>query len=180
MLQIDISNIEDQELLEAVNSQIQDLSNFEILLIFKSDYSQSKLIRNLILNLFERNNINNPWKSRFWLVADELVNNSIEYWSLPLDKNIFYFKFNKNSDFVDIIMEVHDTGRWAFGKKAIDMEKIRQEKELKWFNNYLWKRWRGLFFLVKNVADKLSFMDKDKGGLIVRVDKRLVLDSCSN
>jgi len=78
-----------------VNNNISDFGNFDLEIIFKTDYNQSKIIRDLILLLFRENKIEVPWKNRFTLISDELVNNSIEYGSLPLDKNRFTIHFSK-------------------------------------------------------------------------------------
>lgn len=109
MLQIDISDLEYSELVNFVDSNISDFGNFDLTLIFKADYSQSKIIRDLILLLFQRNDIEVPWKNRFALISDELVNNSIEYGSLPLDKNYFTIHFKTGDKVLTINMEACDT-----------------------------------------------------------------------
>ncbi len=111
MLQIDISNLEYNELIHFVNTNISNFGTFDLQLIFKADYNQSKIIRDLTLFLFQKNNIEVPWKNRFVLISDELVNNSIEYGSLPLDKNNFTIHFNTENNTLTINMEVCDTGR---------------------------------------------------------------------
>jgi hypothetical protein len=109
MLQIDISHLEYSELIDFVNGNISDFSSFDLELIFKADYNQSKIIRDLILFLFQKNAIEVPWKNRFVLISDELVNNSIEYGSLPLDKNNFTVHFRTVEKMLTINMEVCDT-----------------------------------------------------------------------
>lgn len=111
MLQIDISQMEYSELVEYTDTHISDFGNFDLCLTFKADYNQSKIIRDLILLLFQKNNIEVPWKNRFALISDELVNNSIEYGSLPLDKNHFTLHFETREKVLTINMEVSDTGR---------------------------------------------------------------------
>jgi len=111
MLSIDISNISFDNLLDFVTTKVVDYRNFEFVLVFKADYNQSKMIRDLTIYLFEKNNINVPWKNRFALVSDELVNNAIEYGSLPLDKNLFKIKFNEESGKLAVNLEVYDTGK---------------------------------------------------------------------
>jgi len=175
MINIDISNIESQELIDYVEQSIQDYKNFDINLLFKADYNQSRLIRSLVLFLFEKNNINVPWKNRFSLISDELINNSIEYWSLPLDKNTFIIKFTTINNALNISLEVHDTGKWMFAKNSIQMEEIKKQKSEEWFENYLWKRWRWLFQLVTNIVDNLYFKDKEWWWLIVWINKKLEL-----
>ena len=111
MLHIDISNIEYQQLLEFVNANISDFRDFELAIVFKADYNQSKMIRDLTLYCFEKNQINVPWKNRFALVSDELVNNAIEYGSLPLDKNLFKIQFSHKHEDLQVNLEVYDTGK---------------------------------------------------------------------
>ena len=106
---IDISSLDGTDLRSFLDSTITDFSDFEILVSYKSDYSQTKMIRDNILYLFERNSINVPWKNRFALISDELVNNSIEYGSMPLDKNELYIKFCPDNGKLKVHIEVSDT-----------------------------------------------------------------------
>jgi len=175
MSQIDISNIDYQDLIEYIDTNIYDFKNFDLSIYFKSDYSQSKIIRSLMLYILDKNNVTVPWKGRFSLISDELVNNSIEYWSMPLDKNIFILSFKTESNTSNINIEVHDTWKWAYAKKSYEMEEIRNQKEAEGFDWYLWKRWRWLFQLIKNIVDEIYFKDKEWGGLIVWINKKLEL-----
>jgi len=129
MLQIDISNLEYGELIDFVNKSIFDFGNFNLKLIFKAEYNQSKIIRDLILLLFQKNNIDVPWKNRFALISDELINNSIEYGSLPLDKNYFTVHFKTTEKNLTINLEVCDTGRGAESKTSKEMEELKKTKE---------------------------------------------------
>lgn len=180
MLQVDISHLEYNELLDFVNNNVSDMGNFDLELIFKADYNQSKIIRDLILTLFQKNNIEVPWKNRFALISDELVNNSIEYGSLPLDKNRFTIHFQTQDKILTINMEVCDTGRWLESKTSQEMEELKTIKESAWFDGYLGKRGRGLFQLVTNLVDELYFKDNANGGLIVGVRKKMDILSPEN
>ncbi|OIO78172.1 hypothetical protein AUJ87_00255 [Candidatus Gracilibacteria bacterium CG1_02_38_174] len=173
MLQIDISHLEYNELVDFVNANISDFGNFDLELIFKADYNQSKIIRDLILLLFQKNNIEVPWKNRFVLISDELVNNSIEYGSLPLDKNHFTIHFKTIEKSLTINMEVCDTGRGLESKTSHEMEELKKTKESIGFEGYLGKRGRGLFQLVTNLVDELYFRDDSNGGLVVGVRKKM-------
>lgn len=86
------------------------------------------MIRDLTLYLFEKNNINVPWKTRFALVSDELVNNAIEYGSLPLDKNLFKIRFDQKNESVLVNLEVYDTGKGPQAKNSAEMENLRKTK----------------------------------------------------
>jgi len=173
VLSIDISSLEQNDLIGFFNSSIADFSNFEIRIVFLSDYTQSKMIRDGILYLFERNHINLPWKNRFALISDELVNNSIEYGSMPLDKNQIYIKFAPYNGKLKVMVEVSDTGRGTEAKTSEEMEQIRKMKEMHGFDSYLGKRGRGLFQLITNLVDELYFRDGKSGGLTVGIRKEL-------
>ncbi len=141
-LQVDISQLEYQDLLDFANAKIADPGSFDLSISFQADYGQSKMIRDLILSLFERNSIDVPWKNRFALISDELVNNSIEYGSMPLDKNGFFISFRSEGDILHVTLEVRDTGRGLEAKSSQEMEEIRKMKEMQGFDNYLGKRGR--------------------------------------
>ena len=173
MLQLDVSQLDAGDLREFADKSITDISNFELLLKFRSDYSQSKMIRDFVLYLFERNSINVPWKNRFALISDELVNNSIEYGSLPLDKNEIYVQFTHVGTQIAVLLEVRDTGRGVEAKTSAEMEEIRKLKESEGFGGYLGKRGRGLFQLITNLVDELYFRDNPNGGLCVGIRKKL-------
>lgn len=142
MLRIDISTLEEADLIRFFESSIQDFSNFKVVITFLSDYAQSKMIRDGMLFLFEKNNINVPWKNRFALISDELVNNSIEYGSMPLDKNEVYIHFIPKNGKLAVCIEVSDTGRGAEAKTSQEMEELRKMKEMQGFDSYLGKRGR--------------------------------------
>ncbi len=173
VLSIDISLLEQEDLLAFFVEKIPDFTNFEVKIQFVSDYTQSKMIRDAIPYLFERNNINLPWKNRFVLISDELVNNSIEYGSMPLDTNVMYIKFSPIEGGINVEIEVSDTGRGPEAKTSQEMEQIRKLKEMRGFDSYLGKRWRGLFQLITNLVDELYFRDCEQGGLTVGIRKDL-------
>ena len=172
-LQVDISQLEYQDLLDFANANIKDPGAFDLFVTFQADYGQSKMIRDLILNLFERNSIEVPWKNRFALISDELVNNSIEYGSMPLDKNGFFISFRAKDGLLHVTLEVQDTGRGLEAKSSQEMEEIRKMKEMQGFDNYLGKRGRGLFQMITRLVDELYFRDNDDGGLTVGIRKAL-------
>ncbi len=174
MLNIDISDLDYQKIIDFIDKNILDFNNFELNIFFKSDYNQSKIIRWIITHFFSKINVDSIWGNRFCLISDELINNAIEYWSLPLDKNNFLIKFYKTEENLFINIEVHDTWRWIFAKTSFQMEEIRKEKETAWFDWYLKKRWRWLFQLIKNITDDIYFKDKEWWWLIVWINKKIM------
>lgn len=162
-LQVDISQFEYQDLLEFVSRNVTNPGSFDLCLTFQADYGQSKMIRDIILFLFERNSIEVPWKNRFALISDELVNNSIEYGSMPLDKNGFFISFRTEGNHLNVTLEVRDTGRGLEAKSSKEMEEIRKMKEIQGFDGYLGKRGRGLFQMITRLVDELYFRDNEDG-----------------
>ncbi|EKE28419.1 MAG: hypothetical protein ACD_3C00061G0008 [uncultured bacterium (gcode 4)] len=174
-MNLDISNIENQELLDYISKNMDNFKDFEVAILFRSDYSQWSIIRNLIVFLLEKAWMEPMWKNRFSLIWDELINNSIEYWSLPLDKNIFRIKLKSDEGAFQVMLEVQDTWRWLMAKTSSQMEEIRKDKEEEWFEVFLGKRWRWLFKLVLNIVDRLYFGDAEWGWLIVWIEKKINL-----
>lgn len=64
MLHIDISNIGYPEIITLVEQDTEDYADIEIGLDFKSDYSQTKIIRDLIGYILEKNAVPPIWKNR--------------------------------------------------------------------------------------------------------------------
>lgn len=177
MVRVDISQCEFPELRALAEAQIQDFGNCVVELTFRAEYAQSKLIRDFVQFLFEKNGVGAPWNSRFSLISDELVNNSVEYGSLPLDKNTFFIGVRKEEGQFLVQVEVHDTGKGLEAKTSTQMEELRQLKVAGGFAGYLGKRGRGLFQLITNLVDELYFRDKSEGGLVVGIKKAIALNA---
>jgi len=128
--------------------------------IYVSDFSNTIVLRDIISLISDIKGIQEPWKARFILIADELNNNAVEYWSNSWEYNIMRVFFNKNSeDKMAVTIEVEDTWNSANHKTSEHMEKLRDEKLKKGFFNYYEIRWRWLFLMVTKLVDKLYFVD---------------------
>jgi len=150
---------------------ISDFANFDLLISFPAYFEQSKIIRDNINFLFEKNGIRIPWKSRFSLITDEMVNNSIEHGSLEGDENHIHIRFATKRGKLSVKLEVKDTGRRGKVGNSEEMEKMQKEREDRGFEDYRGKRGRGLFQLIKSLVDDLYFEDNPNGGLTVGVSK---------
>lgn len=64
-----------------LEQNVADYRNIDLQVTFITEYSSSKILRDIIFFLLEKNTIHIPWKGRFVLIADELINNSIEHGS---------------------------------------------------------------------------------------------------
>ena len=117
------------------------------------------------------------WKSRLTLIADELNNNAIEYWSLEWDINKINIKIIIKNDEIELFLEVEDTGKWKEAKTAKEMILKRNTKKLKWFHKNNWIRWRGLFMIIEKLVDELYFKDWEKWGLIVGIRKKIEIEN---
>jgi len=165
-------NINDNFLLD--NSFLEKLSlnkKSEIIIDFISNFKSAKILRKFISNLSDKLNIDNIWKSRLILIADELNNNAIEYWSKPWELNCFKIYINFSFDEVIIKFEVIDKWNWIKSKTAKEMILLRNKKKLNWFHKNNWIRWRGLFMIIERLVDELYFKDSDKWWLIVWINK---------
>jgi hypothetical protein len=65
---------------------------------YKSDFSNTKILREFIESIFSVFNIKDLWKSRFVLISDELNNNAIEYGTKSLDLNKMKILISKNDE----------------------------------------------------------------------------------
>jgi hypothetical protein len=117
------------------------------------------------------------WKTRFILIADELNNNAIEYWSRWEEFNELRLEIKATwIENYKIKLEVEDTGRWITNKTASEMCKLAEKKKERWFKNYDSIRWRWLFLIIDQMVDKLYFKDSKKWWLIVWLKKEISLD----
>ncbi|MDD5769493.1 MAG: ATP-binding protein [Candidatus Gracilibacteria bacterium] len=146
---------------------------FELSFLFKSDFNNTKHIRDVLFVISGILGIDSTWKNRFVLIVDELNNNAIEYGTKKGGLNILRFKGKKQDGKIFINIEVEDEGNGTKSKKACDMEILRNQKTELGFNNHNSIRGRGLFLIITKLVDKLYFKDSQKGGLIVGIDKVL-------
>lgn len=140
---------------------------------FKSDFKNTKMLREFIETAFSMFNIKDLWKSRFILISDELNNNAIEYWSLENELNKLVLKMQKTSSWVSVNLEVIDTGNWQASKKSHMMYELGRAKLENWFDDHKWIRWRWLFQIIHKIVDDLYFKDSNSWWLIVWVRKDL-------
>lgn len=131
---------------------------------FQSEFSNSKIIRDFVGEIFDAFKIIHPWRGRFILITDELINNAIEHGSKEDDMNLCVITAGKDelNEKFHITVEVHDTGN---GEKI----HIEQFEEIKKENTethekpiYMGKRGRGLFHITEKIVDKLSFSQSEK------------------
>lgn len=72
-----------------------------------------------------------PWRSRFILIIDELINNSVAYGSLSGEENIFRIYFEtldsneQHQQRYHVRIEVQDTGNGPGTKTAEEMRSLR-------------------------------------------------------
>lgn len=157
-----------------------DITAISVTIIFGADYAQSKIIRDLVRSIFDRNAILPLYGWKFALVTDELLNNAIEHGSQPWDVNICVITATRDESKrrFYISLDVHDTGS---GKKTTPeaMWKLRKNIYLNMAGIYLKRRGRWLFLMVEKLVDKLDFQMSPHGWLLVHVEKTIKLQDAS-
>lgn len=141
--------------------------------VYKSIFSNTSIIRNCISVLCDHIWLDSIMKFKIVLIVDELNNNAIEYWSNINDINIMRINIQKRSDYLKLNIEVEDSGKWDEHKTSKEMDEIWKIKLKEWFNNHSSIRWRGLFLIIKNIVDKLYFLDSKTWWLIVWIRKKI-------
>lgn len=147
-------------------------NEIEICFIYKSCFFNSKILRDFIDVISTYLNISPERRIRLILIVDELNNNAIEYWSISEEENILRVKIIKNKDDLYIKFEVEDTWHWIESKKSYMMKEIEKSKKRP-DNKSI--RWRWLFVIIKQLVDRLYFMDSKTWWLIVWIEKKLNL-----
>lgn len=173
-LHVNIATNTYEDALILLERSCPDLQSVDIEIEFGTDHSQSKILRDFVGRIFDAHGIFAPWKGRFILITDELVNNAIEHGSAAWDLDSAIIRAGKGSDgCFSISLEVHDTGRGPDSSKAKDMVTIKEAHTQDGDEVYMEKRGRGLFHITEKLVDTMSFDVSPRGGLAVKVEKRI-------
>lgn len=148
----------------------------DICVEYPAIFRSSKVLRDFIVDMADFFHFKSTWKSRLTLIADELNNNSIEYWSKEGEINKMIIKTLIKWDKVEVCLEVEDTGNGSKAKTANDMESLRDKKKDSNFKNHNSIRGRGLFMIISRLVDELYFKDTSNGWLIVWVRKKIEIE----
>lgn len=154
-------------------SSLYSENSFDVSFLFRSDFKNSKSLRDFLLLIFEFLWVDSIWKNRFVLIIDELNNNAIEYGSKQWDMNVLRFVSEVIDGEIYINIEVQDCGSWTQAKTASEMEELRTQRLEKWFEGHTWIRWRGLFLIITKLVDTLYFQDASEKWLIVGIKKKI-------
>lgn len=127
-------------------------------------------IRDFTLTLIKNTtNFAEKWAFRFQSVVDELCNNAIEFGSAPEADIRVTFAYQKE-EYLEIIVE--DTGTGKGKMKATDMKKLMEDRRKEDYK-FSGIRGRGLAKIVAQWTDELEFIDREGGGMTVKVKKYL-------
>ncbi len=80
MFSFDISHMSYENAMQILSTAIVD-NSISCQIDFNADHSRSKIIRDFVGKIFDTYNIHYPWRGRFILITDELINNAIEHGS---------------------------------------------------------------------------------------------------
>jgi len=127
-------------------------------------------IRDFTLTLIKNTtNFAEKWAFRLQSVVDELCNNAIEYGSSEGEDILVTF-IHEKEQYIEIIVE--DTGTGKHKTTATEMNKLLEDRKNE---NYKFTgiRGRGLAKIVSEWTDEIEFIDREGGGLKIRVKKYL-------
>lgn len=174
MIVVDISGLDYREGLDTLISHIHNREKINIHIDFWADHRESKIIRDFVWIIFDTFEIDNPWKWRFILITDELINNAIEHWSLPWETDSCVINAAEDEKWeFSIVIEVHDTGNGKDAKDATRMSEIKEMKKSQNNDIYMGKRWRWLFHITEKIVDRLSFSESPRWWLAVKIEKNI-------
>lgn len=125
---LDITHLSYEEALEEFKQTLKNEENLSWRIDFIADHAQSRVIRDIVGNIFDYFQLVTPWKGRFTLVTDELVNNAIEHGSQSGDKNYCTINIHQDSVLFNISIEIHDPGHGDGVKNPEALNEIREEK----------------------------------------------------
>lgn len=180
MIHADISHQDYANALKDLRKTSEDLSQLWIMIDFAADHAQSKIIRDFVWSIFDDHAVLAPWKGRFILITDELINNAIEHGSRDGDINMCIIEAGKRDDGTFYIrFEVHDTGTGKDSEKAKDMMQVKLDHTKPEDEPYMEKRGRGLFHITEKLVDKLEFGKSIKGWLAVKIEKNIPSLECN-
>lgn len=141
--------------------------------IYKSEYQNTKALRDFVEAICEVLGLSNNLISRMILISDELNNNAIEYGTEAWWTNIMRIIAKKVGKDVEFNLEVEDEGTWKSPKTVLDMETMRAHQLKLGYFNHDSVRWRGLFLIAVKISDRLYFKNSNKWGLIVGVKVKI-------
>lgn len=79
MYTLDITHLNYNEVMSRFKDTLEKEEYLSWRIDFIADYTQSKIIRDVVGSIFDFFELVTPWKGRFILVTDELINNAIEH-----------------------------------------------------------------------------------------------------
>ncbi len=170
MYKIHLDSLQDTQKEEEFISRLSLQEGIDICISFPAIFSSSKTLRDIIDKVCQKIDVLPLWRTRLILIADELNNNSIEHGSEPWDENEFVFRvIVEDQDTLSLFLQVTDTGNSPGNKTAKEMEELRQASQKKDYKQHTSIRWRGLFLIISDLVDELSFDDTAMWGLQVGV-----------
>lgn len=174
MVSVSLVDLEYNSGIQRLHESCPDRSRVSCSIEFGTGHSQSKIIRDWIGEIFDAHGIFAPWRGRFILITDELINNAIEHGSAEWDTDTCIIHAGKEEDgSFRIALEVHDTGNGKDSEKAKDMLSIREEHAVNGDEVYMEKRGRWLFHITEKLVDSLEFTESPRGGLAVKIEKNI-------
>lgn len=145
----------------------------QIIIPATTDFSSS--LRDIIWALLENDTkYSSRWRYRIQLIAEELINNAVEHWSIKTDDIIIDIAIFDNSN-----IEILVTNNWNWKKKikAKDLiENIKLNREAMLINPSSNKtiRWRWLAMIVLGWSDSFEYIDNLDWWLTAKITKKFI------
>jgi len=159
--------------LDIVDSLIDSDSSISVEFIYQSKFENTKDLRDFVDIICDKLWFSDKQKWRFILIADELNNNSIEYWSAAESSNIMRIESHMEESERFFNLEVEDMWDWKHPKTALDMETMRAHKLKLWYFGHNSIRWRWLFLIIVKLVDRLYFKNSVNWWLIVWIKTKI-------
>ena len=159
--------------LDIVDSLIDSDFSISVEFIYQSKFENTKDLRDFVDIICDKLWFSDKQKWRFILIADELNNNSIEYWSASESSNIMRIESHMEENERFFKLEVEDMWDWKHPKTALDMETMRAHKLKLWYFGHNSIRWRWLFLIIVKLVDRLYFKNSVNWWLIVWIKTKI-------
>lgn len=164
-----ISQTEHQSVLDKSNDKNSQKTPLRITITLPTNAYFMAGIRDFTMTITQNmTGFSEQWAYRFQSVVDELTNNAIEFGS-SAGENITIVFVSQKGKYIEVFVE--DTGTGDNKMSAADMMQYLENHKNLDPTKITTIRGRGLSQIVGNWADKVEFIDNDKGGLTAHVVK---------
>ena len=173
----DLSSISDNQARTECFKKYHWCDVWELVITYESDYTNTRLLRDIVDDFCVRFNVPVKWRTRIVLIFDELNNNAIEHGGVKGDAHICYIALKKIKKGIIVSWYVEDTGNTDHAKSYLELRELQKSMRHKDFSQHTPIRGRGLFLIISQIVDVLEFQESSLGGVRVYFEKTITLNS---